>query len=150
MARSPRAGRRPAGGDPSLSLAAAVSCGCVDTVGGARGMERLHRHLHGSALASTAIVEAWLAGDPAAERTIEVQIDLLAAPLAMVVNVVGADVVPVGGGLGRITEFVARLDREVRKRILRRTERPIVVPGTIVPEAGLVGAALLALSMAPA
>jgi N-acetylglucosamine kinase len=124
--------------------------GCIDTVGGARGMERLHRHLHGAALPSTAIVEAWLAGDPAARRTVEVQIDLLANPLALVVNVVGADIVPVGGGLGRVPDLVARLDAEVRRRILRRTDRPLVVPGEIVPEAGLVGAALLALSAAPA
>lgn len=123
--------------------------GCIDTVGGARGMERLHRHLHGTDLPSTAIVEAWLAGDPAARRTIEVQIDLLAGPLALVVNVVGADVVPVGGGLGRVGELVARLDREVRSRILRRTDQPLVVPGEIAPEAGLVGAALLALSSVP-
>lgn len=124
--------------------------GCIDTVGGARGMERLHRHLHGIDQPSTAIVEAWLAGDPAAGRTIQVQVDLLAGPLALVVNVVGADIVPVGGGLGRVTELVARLDREVRSRILRRADRPLVVRGEIVPEAGLVGAALLALSAAPA
>jgi N-acetylglucosamine kinase len=113
-------------------------------------MERLHRHLHGIDQPSTAIVEVWLAGDPAAGRTIQVQVDLLAGPLALVVNVVGADIVPVGGGLGRVTELVARLDREVRSRILRRADRPLVVRGEIVPEAGLVGAALLALSAAPA
>ncbi|EYD74211.1 N-acetylmannosamine kinase [Rubellimicrobium mesophilum DSM 19309] len=120
--------------------------GCVDTVGGARGMERLHHHLHGAALPSTAIVAAWLAGDAAAERTIEVQVNLLASPLALVLNVVGADIVPVGGGLGRVPELVARLDGEVRRRILRRADRPVVVPGRIAGEAGLVGAALLALS----
>jgi len=141
-------------GDPPVDLPR-LPCGCglagcLDTVGGARGMERLHRHLHGATLPSTSIVEAWLAGDPAAERTIEIQVDLLAGPLALVVNVVGADIVPVGGGLGRVKEFVARLDREVRRRILRRTDRPLVVPGEIAPEAGLVGAALLALLAAPA
>ena len=140
-------------GDPPVDLPH-LPCGCglsgcVDTVGGARGMERLHRHLHGATRPSTAIVEAWLAGDPAARRTIEVQIDLLAGPLALVVNVVGADIVPVGGGLGQVKEFVARLDAEVRKRILRPTDRPLVVPGEILPEAGLVGAALLALAAAP-
>ncbi|WP_210526719.1 ROK family protein [Rubellimicrobium arenae] len=130
---------------PHLPCGCGLS-GCVDTVGGARGMERLHRHLHGIALPSTSIVEAWLAGDAAAARTIEVQIDLLASPLALVLNVIGADIVPVGGGLGRVRPFVSRLDAEVRARILRRTDRPIVVPGEIEVEAGLVGAALLALS----
>lgn len=135
-------------GEPAVDLPR-FSCGCglsgcVDTVGGARGMERLHRHLHGATLPSTAIVDAWRAGDVAASHTIDIQIDLLAGPLALVVNVVGADIVPVGGGLGRVREFVARLDEDVRSRILRRTERPLVVPGEIAIEAGLVGAALLA------
>lgn len=123
--------------------------GCVDSVGGARGMERLHWHLHGTTLPSTDIMNAWLAGEAAASRTIDIQIDLLAGPLALVINVVGADIVPVGGGLGGVRKFVARLDEEVRSRILRRTERPLVVPGEIAFEAGLVGAALLAQAGGP-
>lgn len=119
--------------------------GCVDTVGAARGMERLHKHLHGIALPSTAIVEAWQAGDARAARTIEVQIDLLAGPLALVVNVVGASVVPVGGGLGTVPEFVALLDHAVRQRILRRLGTPLVVPSRLTLEPGLVGAAILGL-----
>lgn len=120
--------------------------GCVDTVGGARGMERLHRHLHGSEASSIAIVDAWLAGDEAAARTIEIFVDLLASPLALVVNVVGAGIVPVGGGLGRVPELVALIDVAVRQRILRRTEAPLVVPGVLTVEPGLVGAAILGLA----
>src|SRR5690606_10571117 len=111
--------------------------GCVDTVGAARGMERLHRHLHGAGLPSTAIVEAWLSGDAAATRTIEVQVDLLAGPLALVVNVIGPDVVPVGGGLGRVPQFIALLDIAVRLRILRRLDTPLVVPSALSLEPGL-------------
>jgi N-acetylglucosamine kinase len=117
--------------------------GCVDTVGAARGMERLHKHLFGIELPSTAIVEAWQAGDAKAARTIDVQIDLLAGPLALVLNVVGASIVPVGGGLGKVAEFVALLDAEVRKRILRRLSLPLVVPSRLTLEPGLVGAAIL-------
>ena len=117
--------------------------GCVDTIGAARGMERLHKHLHGIELPSTAIVEAWQAGDTRAARTIEVQIDLLAGPLALVINVVGASIVPVGGGLGKAPEFIARLDTAVRQRILRRLDQPLVVPSRLTLEPGLVGAAIL-------
>jgi len=117
--------------------------GCVDTVGAARGMERLHQHLHGVALPSTAIVEAWQAGDARAARTIEVQIDLLAGPMALVLNVLGASIVPVGGGLGKVPEFVALLDTAVRQRILRRLGTPLVVPSRLTLEPGLVGAAIL-------
>lgn len=119
--------------------------GCVDTVGAARGMERLHKHLHGIDLPSTAIVEAWRNGDARAARTIEVQVDLLAGPLALVINVVGASIVPVGGGLGKVPELIALLDIAVRKRILRRLSEPLVVPSRLTVEPGLVGAAILGL-----
>jgi N-acetylglucosamine kinase len=120
--------------------------GCVDTIGAARGMERLHKHLHGIDLPSTAIVEAWLAGDARAARTIEVQIDLLAGPLALAVNIVGPDIVPVGGGLGKVPQFIALLDTAVRQRILRKLTTPLVVPTTLSLEPGLIGAASLGFS----
>ncbi|WP_055047473.1 ROK family protein [Devosia sp. A16] len=134
-------------GEPPVAIPRfACGCGqtgCVDTVGAARGTERLHKHLFGVELPSTAIVEAWLAGDARAARTIEVQIDLLAGPLALVINVVGAGIVPVGGGLGKVPEFIALLDRAVRQRILRRLDAPLVVPSRLTLEPGLVGAAIL-------
>lgn len=137
-------------GDPPVTIPR-IPCGCgqvgcVDTVGAARGMERLHRHLHGVDLPSTAIVAAWLAGDAAAARTIDIQIDLLAGPLALVVNVVGPDIVPVGGGLGSVAQFITRLDCAVRQRILRKLDVPLVVPTTLSVEPGLVGAASLGFS----
>jgi len=134
-------------GDPPVAIPRfACGCGqagCVDTVGAARGMERLHKHLHGVELPSTAIVDAWRAGDARAARTIEVQIDLLDGPLALVVNVLGASIVPVGGGLGKVPEFIALLDAAVRQRILRRLATPLVVPARLTLEPGLVGAAIL-------
>jgi N-acetylglucosamine kinase len=120
--------------------------GCVNTIGGARGMELLHRHLHGIDLPSTAIVAAWLSGNAAAERTLDCQIDLLASPLALAINIVGAGSVPVGGGLAQAPQFIARLDKEVRRRILRRLDTPLVVPATLSLDPGLVGAAILGLS----
>ena len=120
--------------------------GCVNTIGGARGTELLHRHLHGIDLPSTAIVAAWLAGDKAAERTIACQIDLLASPLALAINIVGAGMVPVGGGLAQAPQFIARLDAEVRPRMLRRLATPLVVPGQLSLDPGLVGAAILGFS----
>lgn len=117
--------------------------GCVDTLGGARGMERLHRHLGHGAADSREIVEFWQAGDPAASRTVSCYMEIVAPPLALVVNVVGADIVPVGGGLGKSAALVERLDREVRDRILRKTDRPLVVPARSDIESGLIGAAIL-------
>lgn len=117
--------------------------GCVDTLGGARGLERLHRHLGGSNSNSVEIVSAWEAGDPAASRTIDAFMEIVAAPLALVINVVGAGSVPVGGGLAKSRGLVERLDREVRARILRKGTGPLVVPAALAVEPGLVGAAIL-------
>ncbi len=120
--------------------------GCVDTIGGARGLERLHQHLHGAALPSTDIVARWTQGDADAARTIDLYAELVAQPLALVVNIVGPDIVPVGGGLGNSAALIARLDTAVRARILRRIERPLVVPAQLTVDAGLLGAAALGFS----
>ena len=68
--------------------------------------------------------------------------DLVSGPLAMVINVVGADVVPVGGGLSRATGLVRYLDEAVRVRILRRMTKPLLVPAECGPDGGLLGAAI--------
>lgn len=134
-------------GDPPAAIprfpCGCGQAGCLDTVGAARGMERLHLHLHGVNQSSVEIVDAWQAQDPAANRTIDCYVDLVAGPLALVVNVVGAGIVPVGGGLAKSGPLIERLDREVRRRILRRMDHPLVVPGVLGIEPGLVGAAIL-------
>jgi N-acetylglucosamine kinase len=119
--------------------------GCLDTVCGARGLERLHQTLHRQALDSRDIVAAWEAGHAAAERTIACWTELLSGPLAMLVNTVGASILPVGGGLANSTALMARLDQAVRARILRKAEAPIIVPGQSGAEPGLIGAAWLGL-----
>lgn len=121
--------------------------GCLDTVGGARGLERLHLALHKQPLDSREIIDAWQAGDARAERTIDCFIDLLSGPLAMLVNTLGASILPVGGGLANSAPLIARLDGAVRAGILRKTEAPIIVPGQSGPEPGLIGAAWLGLDM---
>jgi N-acetylglucosamine kinase len=120
--------------------------GCLDTVGGARGLERLHALLHGMDRPSTEIVSAWIARDAAATETVDLFIELLSQPLALVVNVVGPDIVPVGGGLGNSHQLIARLDAAVRPRVLRKLDRPLIVPAQLTADAGLVGAAVIGLA----
>lgn len=116
--------------------------GCIDTVGSARGLERLHRKRTAELLDAKAIVAGWIAGEAEAGETMALWRELVAGPLAMVVNVVGADVVPVGGGLSRAPGLVAYLDEAVRVRILRRPAGPLLVPAECGADAGLLGAAL--------
>ena len=116
--------------------------GCIDTVGSARGIERLHQARTGQVLPSEDIVAFWQAGEADASATLTLWRDLVAGPLAMVLNVVGAGIVPVGGGLSRATGLVAYLDEAVRARVLRATARALLVPAECGPDAGLLGAAL--------
>ncbi|MEY4696396.1 MAG: hypothetical protein RIT14_824 [Pseudomonadota bacterium] len=115
--------------------------GCVDAVGGARGIERLHLALHGVAAGSEAILSDWQAAEGRAVETVQVWLGLVAPPLAMVLNVLGASIVPVGGGLANVPALIAALDAAVRAMVLRATDRPLVVPAQCPLEPGLIGAA---------
>ena len=115
--------------------------GCLDAVGAARGIERLHQGLHAEDQPSTAIVAAWEAGEARATRTVELWLDLMAGPLAMVVNVTGVSILPVGGGLASAPALIAALDQRLRASILRKTDRPLLVIAECQPEPGLIGAA---------
>jgi N-acetylglucosamine kinase len=108
-------------------------------------LERLHQTAHGKTLSSHEIIEAWKAGDAEAKRTVDLLVDLVSSPLALVINITGATIVPVGGGLSNSEELLAEIDRTVRSRILRQFERPLVVRGECRVEPGLIGAALLGL-----
>ncbi|MBO1078811.1 ROK family protein [Roseomonas haemaphysalidis] len=118
--------------------------GCADSFGSARGLERLHAALGGAALSSPAIVQGWRDGDAAAGRSVAAWVEMLSGPLAMAVNLCGASVVPVGGGLSNAPDLIAALDAAVRARILRRTAEPLLRPSSFPDTAGLLGAAMLA------
>lgn len=137
-------------GDPPIAVPAwDCACGqkrCLNTVGGARGMEKLHFEIHRARRTSREIVDAWQAGDAQAARTIGIYIELVASPLAIAVNITGASIVPVGGGLARSSPLLERLDQAVRARTLRRFSRPLVLPGVLTIEPGLAGAAVLGLA----
>lgn len=118
--------------------------GCVDTIGGARGIEKLHRLFHGDERSSHRIIEDWQAGEAKAIETIEAYLQLVADPLAVAINTVGPSIVPVGGGLASAEALIAALDEAVRARILNRLDRPLLVPAIRREDGGLMGAAVLA------
>lgn len=136
-------------GTPPVAIPAyACGCGqkgCVDTVGGARGLERLHKTLHDLDFSSEEIIANWRNGEEKANRTIDIYVDLVASPLALAINITGATIVPVGGGLSNVEPLLAELDQAVRARILRKFDRPLVVRSECRIEPGLIGAAILGL-----
>lgn len=116
--------------------------GCVNTIGGARGLEALHRVLCGETASSREILQAWHRGDAAAAETVSAYLELVAGPLAYAINITGASIVVAGGGLATDTKLVAELDQAVRQRILRQVPGPLLVPGQHAEGAGLAGAAI--------
>ncbi len=134
-------------GNPPVDLPR-FSCGCglegcLDAICSARGMEKLHQHLTGKSMAAEDILENWQSGEAEAARTLDVYIDMLSGPLALVVNVTGTTIIPVAGGLSNSSALIDALDAAVRARILRRFPRPLVVQAQCTIEPGLVGAAVL-------
>lgn len=117
--------------------------GCLDTLGGARGLGRLHQLLHGEAADSREICRAWAEGEATASATIDAWLGVVAGPLAAMINLTGAGIVPVAGGLGNDGRLIAALDAAVRRGMLRRPAAPVVVPSRFGNDAGLRGAALL-------
>lgn len=117
--------------------------GCIDTIGGARGLERLHQYLHQEQLDSKAIIERWQQQDRWAAITVAVYLDMMAEPLAMIANLTGASCMPVGGGLAAATSLMQALDARVRPLTLRKAITPLLVPGQFTTEGGLLGASVL-------
>jgi N-acetylglucosamine kinase len=122
--------------------------GCIDAACSARGLEKLHRELHGEARTSEDILANWQTGDATAARTLDVYIDILTDALSLVVNVTGTTILPVGGGLSNVPALISAIDVALRRRILRKFSHPIVVPATCRVEPGLIGAAILGLGFA--
>lgn len=117
--------------------------GCLDTFGSARGLERLHTWAGFAPLDSHAIVKAWEAGDADAAKTLDIYLEYTSAALALVINTTGATIVPVGGGLSNAHTLIHTLDLAVRKRLLRKQDTPLVIPGILGRDAALLGASAL-------
>ncbi|MDG4717560.1 MULTISPECIES: ROK family protein [Thalassospira] len=117
--------------------------GCLDAWGGARGLEHIHSQISGNPVTSFEITDAWRAGDAHATRAVEIYCELVARELALMVNVLDPDCVPVGGGMASEKVIISTIDGLVRDRVLGRYDAPLVVPGTFAKDGGLRGAAML-------
>jgi len=118
--------------------------GCLDTVGSARGLERLDHFLHQHSRDSREILGCWEARESNAVKTVNVYLELVAEPLAFVVNVTGAGIIVLGGGLSSNLALVSALNQAVQERLLNPKGSPAVVPAYYPSDGGLRGAALLA------
>jgi N-acetylglucosamine kinase len=133
--------------DPAATPFFRCGCGqwgCLDTVGAARGMERLHAWLHGETVHSREITAEWQAGEARAAATVDLYLELLSGPLATILNTCAADIAPVGGGLSNCEPLVRELDLQVRRRMLAIPPAPLLTRASLGADAGVLGAALRA------
>lgn len=140
-------GHGPVSAHRSSSTLPLVQCNCgqhacVDTLGGARGLERLYRHINHSSRSSPEIVKSWESGDAKATKAVDVWLDIVSGALANSINLLGASAVPVGGGLANSRKLIEALDREVITRTLQPHTAGLLYPVVSGPERGLTGAAL--------
>lgn len=117
--------------------------GCLDMLGGARGIERLHFELHQQTLDSFDIISGWEEGNVQASQTFKAWVMLVGEPLALMVNILGPTKVVVGGGLATVVPLIAALDQQVRSATLHNYPSPLIVPGKYATQGGLVGASVL-------
>lgn len=121
--------------------------GCLDTLGAARGLERIWQHCFSEIKDSRSVTEAWHREDPAAQQVVFLWSQLVSDVLSVVVNTLGPGKVVAGGGLASDADLITLLDREVRAKILRRCDEPLIVPAALDQQGGLIGAAMLGRSL---
>ncbi|WP_367718240.1 ROK family protein [Nitratireductor sp. GISD-1A_MAKvit] len=142
-------GHGPASAMRTGTILPAIECGCgqvgcVDTLGAARGIERLHDYLHGVDGDSFGILAAWRSGEERATRTVDVFLDIVGGALANTVNLVDPSIIPISGGLAQDETLMSALDVEVRQRCLIERGERLLVPVRGGAEKALVGAAIFA------
>ncbi|WP_428646626.1 ROK family protein [Roseibium sp.] len=118
--------------------------GCIDAVCSARGMEKIHKSLHGVDVSSKDITKAWHEGEASGTETVEVFTTLLSRALSVLVNTLGPDVIPVSGGLSNDTALLDEIDRKTRSLVLADYGAPLVVRGQFAANGGLHGAGIVA------
>ena len=87
--------------------------GCLETWVSGPGLAADHRRATGVELAANAIVVAALAGEAAAQATLERWRNRLGRGLAAVINLLDPDVIVLGGGLSNIPDLAADLPARI-------------------------------------
>lgn len=123
-------------------LCACCKQACVDTFGGARGMERIYEQVSSEFKSSHDILDAWESGEANAVRVVDVWLDVVGSALANIVNTLGASIVAVGGGLANNVSLISALNDEVNDRRLSESRSQILYSAVSGPEQGLIGASL--------
>ncbi len=116
---------------------------CLDLFGAGIGMANIHFDYSGESSNARSILSSWHARDEVATKTVEAFVHLVSDALALVVNIVDPQIVPVGGGLSNDDRLIAYLDVETRRKSLGNFENELIVPGKHNSDGCLLGASFL-------
>ena len=131
--------------DPSGSLCACGSRGCLETIASAGAIVRRYEEFTGTRPSGAREVLALgQAGDPAATAIWSDALDALALSIAQLAAVLAPEAVVIGGGLAQAGDRLFLPLRERVAALLSFHRRPIILPASIGENAGLLGAALRA------
>lgn len=130
--------------------------GCLETVASATGVVRLMKEaiasgapssVHPEGLTAADVFRAAEQGDKAALQVVSHTADILGWGLAIAANIVNPAVIIIGGGMARAGEVLfAPVRAAFEKNALRRVRDVVeIVPAVLGNDAGVVGAAKLAL-----
>ncbi len=117
---------------------------CLDLFGAGLGMANIHADLAMKHSTAKEILAMWHAEAKAAIKTVDTFIEIVSSQLALAINVIDPDIVPVAGGLSNDADLIAALDRATRTKSLGQFDRPLVVPAKNNIHGCLLGASLLA------
>lgn len=138
--------------EPDGPLCGCGNRGCWETVASGRAIDRLSREAFGEGAPSgTGITELAGGGDPTALEVLGEVGRRLGEGIAGLVNVLDPEIVVIGGG---VVEAGDLLLEPTRRHFLASIEAPEfrpevpIVPAALGPDAGAIGAALLALAEA--
>ena len=116
---------------------------CLDLFGAGIGMANIHFDYSGESHDARKILSSWHAKDDVATKTVDAFVHLLSNALALVVNIVDPQIMPVGGGLSNDDKLIAYLDVETRRKSLGNSQNALIIPGKHNTSGCLLGASLL-------
>lgn len=118
--------------------------GCVEKVLAGPALERYYQSVSGTSKNLKEVYDLYLAGDKAAQQTMERMTHFFGLALSVVVNIVDPDVIVIGGGVGNIDLIYSEGVESLKKYVFNnRLDTPVLKP-KLGDSAGVFGAAFLA------
>lgn len=118
--------------------------GCFERYVSGSGMRFLHRHLSGEEREAIEIAARAAAGNPDAQRTLDIHLELLAHAMAALVIAYDPHAIVLGGGLSCLPHLYQQLPAAMARHSLKGLRMPPVLPPRFGDAGGARGAALLA------